>query len=69
MDTVQVTLANSKGKWLGNGIGNVWQNQISLLKQVKLLETGSYQVSVTQGMRHDTLKGISDIGVRVEKAL
>ena len=69
MDTVEVKLANSKGKWVGNGIGNVWQNQIPLLKQVKLVELGTYKVSVTQGMRHDTLKGISDIGVRVEKAL
>jgi len=69
VDTVEISLADSKGKWTGSGIGNIWQNQFPLLMQVKLLELGIYQVNVTQGMRNDTLEAISDIGLRVEKVL
>lgn len=66
-DTVEVVLADSKGKWKGSGIGNIWTNQIPLLEKVRLLESGEYMIEVTQGMRHESLEAISDVGVRVEK--
>ena len=67
-DTLEVQLADNKGKWLGSGIGNIWQNQIRLLSQVKLLEGGTYKIKIGQGMRDDDLIGISDVGVRFEQA-
>ena len=66
-DTVEVTLADSKGKWNGSGIGNIWTNQFPLLQEVRLLESGNYKIMVVQGMRHENLDAISDVGVRVEK--
>lgn len=68
VDTVEIMLSDPKGKWTGKGIGNIWQNQVKLLEGVKMLETGTYNVSVTQGMRHDTLFEITDVGIRVEKS-
>lgn len=68
IDTVEVMLADNQGKWLGSGIGNIWQNKINLIEHVKLLELGKYGVKVSQGMRQDTLKALSDVGIRVEKS-
>ena len=67
-DTVELELADNKGKWKGSGIGNIWLNRMPILENVKLLETGSYSVKIIQGMRHDTLMAISDVGIRVELA-
>ena len=68
VDTVEVYLADSKGKWTGSGIGNVWQNQVPLLQNVKLKEIGKYSVNINQGMRHEVLDAINDVGIRVEIA-
>jgi gliding motility-associated lipoprotein GldH len=68
IDTVEITLADNQGKWLGSGIGNIWQNRLNLIEKAKLLEAGTYRVKVSQGMRHDTLKSLSDVGIRVEKS-
>lgn len=67
-DTVEFQLADNRGKWMGKGVGNIWQNQLLMLKNVKLLEKGSYQVEIIQGMRDDTLESITDIGLRIEWA-
>jgi len=66
-DTVEFKLADPSGKWIGSGIGNIWQNQIPLLQKVKLLEPGTYQIKIYQGMREDVLNAITDVGIRVEK--
>ena len=68
METREFILADNTGKWTGKGIGNVWQNQLSLLENVKLLEQGEYRIKLKQGMRDDTLEAISDVGIRVEIA-
>ena len=68
VDTVEIFLADNKGKWLGSGIGNVWLNQVALLEKVKLKEIGAYSVKINHGMRHEMLKAINDIGIRVERA-
>lgn len=67
-DTVEFQLADAKGKWLGSGIGNIWQNQLLLIREAKLLELGNYSVKIIHGMRDDTLNEISDVGLRVEMA-
>ncbi len=65
-DTVEVMLAESDGRWKGKGVGSLWQSQIPILKGVKMLESGQYNISMVHGMRHDTLKAITDVGIRVE---
>lgn len=68
-DTVEFQLADHRGKWMGKGAGNIWQSQLMMLKNVKLLEKGAYQVDILQGMRDDTLESITDIGLRIELAI
>ena len=67
-DTLEFQLADQKGKWTGSGVGNLWQNQVSLLSNVKMLEQGNYKINISQGMRDKNLIGISDVGVRVEQS-
>ena len=68
MDTVEVKLADKGGRWLGSGIGNIWQVSSPLLKGVRLKERGEYRIEFTHGMRTDVLEDIRNIGVRVEHA-
>lgn len=68
-DTVNCTLADNSGKWLGKGIGDLWDLQIPYIKGFKFAQKGEYYMSFEQAMRVENgLKGITDIGLRVEKA-
>ena len=68
-DTVNCILADNRGKWLGNGVGDLWDLRIPYVGGFKFAQSGSYIVSLEQAMRvEDGLKGITDIGLRVETA-
>ena len=66
-DTAQFLLADPAGKWMGKGLGGIIDNQLPYLQNVYFPRSGSYQISIQHGMRQEMLKGISDIGVRIEK--
>jgi gliding motility-associated lipoprotein GldH len=66
-DTLEFDLADKSGRWTGSGIGNVWLNQFPLVKGVKMLVPGTYSVTISHGMRDDSLVAISDVGLRVER--
>ena len=68
VDTVNCQLADKRGKWLGKGIGDLWDLKIPYIGGFKFVQSGEYNVSFEQAMRVDNgLKGISDVGLRVEK--
>ncbi|MDP2723897.1 MAG: gliding motility lipoprotein GldH [Bacteroidales bacterium] len=64
-DTIEFKLADPAGKWLGNGWGSTRDNDINLKSQMRFPEPGSYQFLILQAMRTDTLKGITDVGLRL----
>ena len=66
-DTFEITLADPSGKWLGEGFGGVKDRQIIYKKNVYFPVSGDYKINIRQGMRENVLKGITDIGVRLEK--
>jgi len=66
-DTVQVLLAEPSGKWLGKGFSGVYDNRLVYRQNVFFPEPGKYSIHLRHGMRPDVLKGITDIGIRVEK--
>jgi gliding motility-associated lipoprotein GldH len=66
-DTVEFTLAEASGRWKGSGLGGLYDNQILYKKSVYFPHKGYYRFSLKQGMRDNVLKGINDIGIRVEK--
>lgn len=67
-DTVQIILADKKGKWLGNGLGDIWDNQRIYKGQVRFAQKGKYIFEFEQAMRQEKLPSVLDVGLRVEKA-
>jgi len=66
-DTIECQLADYDGKWLGSGISDVKFNRFLFQKGVRFPEKGQYVFEVEQAMRVNDLKGITDIGIRLEK--
>lgn len=56
------------GKPFGkSGLGDIYDHQISILKNYKFKNASKYSVSFEQFMRADSLQGILAVGLRVEK--
>ncbi len=66
-DTVECMLADEFGKWYGHGI-SLFQSSFPVRTNYMFPHKGMYTFSFRQGMRDDALKGIQEIGFRVEKA-
>lgn len=69
-DTVELTLADAYGKWLGSGLGDLYEKKYPYKQNVFFPEKGKYILKVRQGMRTDDqiLKGIHDFGICLERA-
>ncbi len=66
-DTIECMLAGYDGKWLGSGIGSVRFNRFLFQRNVRFGKAGTYSFEFEQAMRTDPLKGIKDIGIRIDK--
>jgi gliding motility-associated lipoprotein GldH len=66
-DTIECVLADPSGKWLGDGSGDIWDNQILFKKNVRFRQTGTYKFRYEQAMRMPKLPMIMDVGLRIEK--
>lgn len=66
-DTIECLLAAKNGEWLGRGSGRYRDNRILIRKKVRFPRSGTYVLSLNQAMREDTLEGISEAGIRLEK--
>lgn len=67
-DTIDIMLADEKGKWLGTGVGGLWDSRFVIRKNTRFPHAGTYKFKLQQGMRDSELHDISDIGIRVEKS-
>lgn len=67
-DTLECILASPDGKWLGDGLGDIWDNRIPFKKNVRFPLAGEYRFELIQAMRINPLPGIMDAGLRIEKA-
>ncbi|MFM1744792.1 MAG: hypothetical protein RLZZ630_729 [Bacteroidota bacterium] len=67
-DTIEIMLASPEGKWLGDGLGDIWDNRVLFKRNVRFLMKGEYRFEFTQAMRLDPLPGIMDAGIRIELA-
>jgi len=66
-DTVQIVLADHRGKWMGHGLGNKFDTRMVFRKNVWFPVSGKYVFEYEQAMRDELLTGIDDIGLRIEK--
>ena len=67
-DTIECMLADDFGKWVGSGI-SIYHLSIPIRTNYTFPRTGKYILNIRQGMRDDQLRGIEQIGVRIEKNL
>lgn len=66
-DTVKIMLADHRGKWLGNGLGDKFDTRLLFRKNVRFPTAGKYVLEYEQASRDEPLIGIDDIGLRIEK--
>jgi gliding motility-associated lipoprotein GldH len=66
-DTLECILSDQQGRWLGEGIGDLWSHQILFKRNVRFPVKGTYRFEFRQAMREDRLPMITDIGMRIEK--
>lgn len=72
-DTIECILADDRGKWLGSGMGDLFDNAV-LYKKNTRFTGGKYTFAFEQAMRYgdknviDPLPLILDIGITIEQA-
>lgn len=66
-DTMEFILQDNDGKWKGSGAGSMRDNSILFKRNLRFPLKGKYIFTIEQAMREDRLKGISEIGLRIEK--
>lgn len=71
-DTLECVLSEKNGKWLGDGLGDIWDIQCQF-KTMQFKEDGIYNFRIEQAMRHgdlakiEMLPGVMEVGLRIEK--
>lgn len=66
-DTIEITLADPTGKWLGEGFGGIKTREAIYKSGVFFPGSGDFEIHIQQGMRNSTITGITDVGVKIEK--
>ncbi|MCL1943201.1 MAG: gliding motility lipoprotein GldH [Candidatus Azobacteroides sp.] len=67
-DTLQYLLADEFGRWKGNGCNALYQQSLVYKSKFSFPDTGKYQIVIRQAMRDDVLRGVEDVGLRIETA-
>ncbi|SDC60248.1 gliding motility lipoprotein GldH [Williamwhitmania taraxaci] len=67
-DTVEVPMADDKGRWYGKGFSHSYDSRMPYKLMIKFPLKGDYKISLLQGMREETLSGIEKVGIRVEQS-
>ncbi|MCD6063428.1 MAG: gldH [Flavipsychrobacter sp.] len=67
---VEIPLAEPSGKWLGKGMGEIWEQRLPMTKDgapMVFNKAGIYEMQFEQNMRVNPLPEILQIGLRLEK--
>ena len=65
-DTLNFVLAKPNGEWIGTGFGDTKEIIFQYKLNYKFPQNGNYSVKVVQAMRNNSLKGIEDIGIKIQ---
>ena len=63
-DTIECYMANERGEWLGGGL-SIHELPLLYSDSYQFANSGEHHISITQGMREDTLIGIKEVGVKI----
>ncbi len=67
---VNIPLAESSGKWMGRGMGEIWEQYMPVTLSDKgslFTKPGTYEIKLEQNMRSNPLPEILNVGLRIEK--
>lgn len=74
IDTLEYEMTDANGKWLGTGFSDLKENKLFYKEAVQFSEVGNYEFSIQQATRGindiygtEPLKGITDVGLSIEK--
>ena len=74
VDTLEYEMADVYGNWLGAGFTDIKENKLFYKENVVFSEKGDYKFNIQQATRSvydiegkNTLQGITDVGLRIEK--
>lgn len=73
-DTIEVTLSEKNGKWLGRGFGDIKEVEYCFAKDIIFNSKKTSNVTVEQAMRYGdqpvitNLKGIIALGINIKKS-
>lgn len=63
-DTIEFFLANDRGEWLGGGL-TVKELPLMYREKYQFANSGTYHITLQQGMREDALRGVTEVGVKI----
>lgn len=68
-ERINMVLADAEGKWLGKGMGGIWEHKIPFTPKqtVKFNKPGLYELQMEQVMRMNPLPSVLNVGLIVEK--
>lgn len=66
-DTLEYTLADERGNRFGRGVGDIRELKLKYRTNVFFPASGLYIFEIEQAMRNETLPGVYDIGIRIER--
>ncbi len=69
-DTIELSLATPEGKWLGYGLGDLYDMKYAYKQATFFPSAGYYRFEVRQGMRTEDgiLRGIHDFGITLDRS-
>ncbi len=65
---VELTLADSKGKWYGSCLGDICDIRVQIQEKAYFEKPGEYIFKFEQLMRTEKLNDVLSVGLRLEKA-
>jgi gliding motility-associated lipoprotein GldH len=66
-DTLELTLADQRGKWTGKGAADIFTSQHPYKINVRFPYRGVYSFDIEQALWEKDLMNISDIGLRIDR--
>lgn len=69
-DTIELSLASPEGKWLGYGLGDLYDMKYPYKQTTFFPNSGYYRFEVRHGMRTEDgiLRGIHDFGITLDRS-
>ena len=64
----ELTLQHPDGRWIGTGLGDIWEVRHPLFTRIRFTRVGTYTIRLQQTMRDNPLLHVMNAGIRIEKA-